>query len=381
MSILEIACDEAGYTGPDLLNEDQRYFTFGSVAVGDEEAWEIINGAVTRHNVKMPELKAPRLMKTARGRAVVSDIIDTLEGRYATTIVHKLLALGGWVFEYIIEPVYQHRPELLYEKNLHRFVAMQGWLWFQDPDDRAVEALRQFQAYMRSRDKTKAPLFFNQDWPPLGSGAEEHPFDLILRFAHGYQHIICPDNVRLEDELSEGGKWTLDLSASGLWSHMNRWGQTGKMLQVRCDSSKPIRSIVGKFTGDDDDPAVIRARQMFGNQPVGFNLERPVELVDSRAHPSVQLADLVAGTLLFIVARGAPDGFEKVSESLQRHCLPDSIMPDYEVINLEERGPSVNYAILYDLAKRAENQSDPHAGLAEMYHYAEAFYDSGGFTQ
>ena|ERR1700722_17117850 len=43
--ILDISCDEAGHTGPDLLQEDQRIFAFSSVAVGDAEAFEIISKA------------------------------------------------------------------------------------------------------------------------------------------------------------------------------------------------------------------------------------------------------------------------------------------------------------------------------------------------
>jgi hypothetical protein len=31
--ILEIASDEAGHTGPDLLHKDQRVFAFSSVAI------------------------------------------------------------------------------------------------------------------------------------------------------------------------------------------------------------------------------------------------------------------------------------------------------------------------------------------------------------
>ncbi len=33
--ILEISCDEAGHTGPDLPQTDQRMFAFSSVAISD----------------------------------------------------------------------------------------------------------------------------------------------------------------------------------------------------------------------------------------------------------------------------------------------------------------------------------------------------------
>src|SRR5216684_2796795 len=37
--ILDVACDEAGHTRPDLLQKDQRMFAFSSVAIGDAEAF------------------------------------------------------------------------------------------------------------------------------------------------------------------------------------------------------------------------------------------------------------------------------------------------------------------------------------------------------
>jgi hypothetical protein len=36
--ILDVSCDEAGHTGPGLLDRDQRYFGFASVALTDEAA-------------------------------------------------------------------------------------------------------------------------------------------------------------------------------------------------------------------------------------------------------------------------------------------------------------------------------------------------------
>ena len=48
---------------------------------------------------------------------------------------------------------------------------------------------------------------------------------------------------------ADAGRWALDLSAAGLWSQLNHWGRTGKLLSVSCDESKPLKSIAGEFTG------------------------------------------------------------------------------------------------------------------------------------
>lgn len=112
--ILDIACDEAGHTGPDLLHKDQRFFAFSSVAISDVEAFEIVSKARTDHPVQMPELKASKLLASQRGRKLIDALLNAVEGRYVVSVSEKLLALCGWLFEYIYEPVYQDDPRLLY---------------------------------------------------------------------------------------------------------------------------------------------------------------------------------------------------------------------------------------------------------------------------
>ncbi len=380
--ILEVACDEAGHTGPDLLQKDQRMFAFSSVALGDTEAYAIIAKARTDNPVQMPELKASKLLGSERGRRLITAILEALDGRYVVSVHDKLLALCGWFFEYIYEPVYQDNPRLLYEKNFHRFVAMYAYLWMTDPTSDAKRAIEQFQKYMRSRDPTDAPFLLDNPRAPLSEDGTEHPFESILRFAYGYRDIITADNARLNTMLPDGGRWALDLSAAGLWSHLNHWGRTGKLLSVRCDESKPLRSIAGAFTGDENDPGISQARMKHDPQPLGWKLLEPVEFADSRNHPAIQLADIIAGTAAVLFSKGLP-GCDAIAESIDRHGHPHSILPDPNPIDPSARAAAVNSLIAYDLAKRAERQGDPYENLAAMYHFAEVSWVRGEspFTQ
>ena len=69
---------------------------------------------------------------------------------------------------------------------------------------------------MRSLDSADAPYLFNRPMPPLSDNGDEHPFESVLRFAHGYRHLIVADNINLRTALPDKGRWTLDLSTSGL---------------------------------------------------------------------------------------------------------------------------------------------------------------------
>ena len=57
--IIYISCDEAAHTGPDLLNLEQRVFAFSSVAIKDDEAFEIIAKARSRFAVALCPASAP----------------------------------------------------------------------------------------------------------------------------------------------------------------------------------------------------------------------------------------------------------------------------------------------------------------------------------
>ena len=377
--ILDIACDESGHTGPDLLHKDQRYFAYASVAINDSDAYEIIQGARAAFPVQMPELKARNLINSSSGRSLVLSLLKGIEGHFIVTINDKLLALCAWFFEYIYEPVYQKDPSLLYSKNFHRFVAMYTWMWMNEDESQARKAIEQFQKYMRSRDPRDAPFLFDNPRPPLTSMGTEHPFETILRFAYGYRSIIIADNASLDKVLPDSARWTLDLSASALWSHLNHWGGKGKLLSVRCDTSKPLEAIVKDFRGDEDDPGIRRARANHPPERLGWQLLEPIAFADSRDHPAIQLADVIAGTMAAIFSNPPTQHVSEIREIMMRHVHPHSTMPDMEIIDPSTRGAAVNSLIAYDLAKRAERFGDPYENLPEMYRAAEVAWVKGDF--
>ena len=45
-------CDESGFTGQDLLNADQRYFSYASVLIDQVEASELVAQAEKRFSAR-----------------------------------------------------------------------------------------------------------------------------------------------------------------------------------------------------------------------------------------------------------------------------------------------------------------------------------------
>ena len=347
-----LACDEAGFTGPDLLAKDQRYFAFASVNTSDDEAWLLIDAARREHPVQMPELKASKLMASNQGRRLIAKLVQDLSGRFAVNAHDKLMALCGWVFEYVFEPVFQDDPHIFYEKEFHLFVAMYCYLWFKSDSSEVKTTLEEFQSMMRSKDIAKAPSLFSSTVKT--TKVNQHPFELIRRFATAHRTIIAEEVRDTHYHSFDKGTWTLDLSASGLWSHLNHWGQHKEPLTVICDESKPLRAVAAELNGDAMDAAIVRARRMKPDDPLGWKLFEPVRFADSRAHPSVQLADILASTVVYCYTNGVPGGFEDTAQVLQEGMLKDSIFPDLERVNLKNDSVKVHYSVLNELVARAE---------------------------
>lgn len=373
---LSIFGDEAGNTGSLLLDPDQRFFVYATVAFSNDEAAALIAEARAKFPVQMPELKGKKLMTTPRGRQLAAYVIERLGDRCAVNAHDKVVALCGYLFEYLYEPVYQFDPSIFYQKDLHRFVAMYAFTFFTGPDRLGPEALDQFQKYMRSLDEADAPLFFG----PLKQPGDipGHPFQSVLTFARGYRDIIIADNKQLHGTVPGGKSWVLDLAASGLWSHLNHWGRKGPPLKVICDESKPLEAIAPHLDGSENDPAIKRARTvMKKTEPLGWKLVEPIAFGNSKDNPAIQLADILASATYYLLTNGTTAEMQPTGERIDKVMLKDSIFPDWERVDLKQRTPAVNYVMLYHLSTLAEQGANPYAGVAEMYKEAEIAWVKG----
>lgn len=372
---IEVFCDESGYTGTRLLDPEQRVFSFSAVAVPDEEAWGILVDARKRHGLLGQELKSTTLLKLPAGRAFVLHVLEAIAGRYRFVIFDKLLGVCTKLFEYIYEPVFKEDPSLLYQKNLHRFVGMYCYVFFVSGDPVAERAVREFEAFMRTLDPDLAPSLFD----PAQSLDPENPFEMVRRFAQGYRDRILSDNLEGLPAMSDGGRWTLDLGIAGLWSLLSFFGASGAPLKVICDASRPLEAAAGKLTNEQIASIAEFTEGRFHNgEKLGWRLAQPIGFADSRDHPALQLADIVAGAATACL-RGNLEarGLDAIAAALDAHQHPHSIMPDFSVVAPQSREAMVNWMILYGLGARALEGQNPYFLLPELYAEAERSWDSG----
>jgi hypothetical protein len=159
----------------------------------------------------MPELKATRLLKTERGRDLLHDVLEQVEGRYIASIIDKRLSLMAKLFEYIYEPALQSNNLIFYRNNLHKFVV--NFLYFGLYNEPLEGLAAEFEAFISSLDPARAPTL-------LGSAPGSVTIALVeplIRFARGYNVAIARETRGLQS-----GKWILDLSSTALFSHLSR---------------------------------------------------------------------------------------------------------------------------------------------------------------
>jgi hypothetical protein len=152
-----ISFDEAGFTGPDLLNEQQPYFVYASHDLTQSECEHLIRGLRDRYRIQAAELKATRLKKQSFWSDLSCNICDATNGRAKVVTYNKKVALAGKLFEYFFEPVLSANSRLFYEIDFHRYLMNTIYLLLQDNNTQSYgDIALQMQTFMRSFDPLSA---------------------------------------------------------------------------------------------------------------------------------------------------------------------------------------------------------------------------------
>ena len=352
-----ISFDEGGFTGPNLLDEHQPYFVYASHDFSVEEAASLTVSLRERYRLQGTELKATRLKRRGDWMSIVSHICAATRGRAKVLAHNKRAALAGKFFEYFFEPVLSENSKLFYSVNFHRYMMNTIYKMMGDSDNTVDVIARQMQAFMRSFDPADAPDIFS------GYGNQAVEMDRILRFCRGYSATIVQKALHLRAGADDAGKWTLDLTTSALFSLLfSGWGHTYPRLRLLCDDSKPLAAGVDFFNswvGQDQSVKIIDGK---AGHEIRGNLVAPVEFGSSATHPTIQIADLLAGITLDTIVGGAR-GHCDASKWLQQHQHSHSI--DYQAYFTQRSSPSVAVGreILKELASRADSGADPLEGM------------------
>lgn len=224
----------------------------------------------------------------------------------------------------------------------------------------------ELERFMRTFDPSEAPsLFAISD----RAATDSFVFQEMVRFARGYRG-------RLEaatDHLRSGiGRWAIDLTSTAFTSLLaGGLGQRYPAVKVLCDESKPLLALtdfLAQWIGRNEWVPISG-----GTHSVRWrlNLAEPVAFGRSVDHPSLQIADILAGITAELYGPSASSRLGDLKPLLDQHLHKDHILP-HNVPDLEEGSLEVRVHrhVLRYLAGRAELHEDPLAGIESVYQAA-----------
>ncbi len=356
-----ISFDEAGFTGPDLLNEQQPYFVYASHDLTESESEGLIRDLRERHRIQGDELKATKLKRRNYWSNLTEQLCAATDGRAKVVTHEKKVALAGKFVEYFFEPVLADNSMLFYRINFQRYLANTLASLFRNGPSDFDAIVVQMQLFMRSFDPEVAPDVFG--------GPGRHPIELerVLQFCQGYSRVIAEETESNRPEFNNVGKWTLDLTSTSLFSLLFLfWGHRHPRLRLLCDESKPLMAVdefFNAWVGEDKTTNITDGRRMYDVQG---NLVAPVQFGSSSADPSLQIADLLAGLTLDVCMRKdtAPT---HAQAWVKQHILAASSV-EFDSAFVRPGNPAVRIGreVLKELARRAKVGADPLGGMDEF---------------
>jgi len=366
---MNIYCDEAGFTGNHLLDSDQPVFAYATVAIEPAFADDCVAEIRRKYRIQGPELKGGSLVKQARGKGAVTEILTLLQGKFRLVVHLKSYALTSKLFEYIFEPALSNCNSIFYEIGFHRFISTLLFTFFRASDIDTGKFLTDFSSFARRGDKTALAAMFPQNSILT---YKSNPLHSIGLFAELHRDTIAEEILNFRE--ARVPNWILDVTTTSLYHLLAWWGQVYESLEVTCDESKPIKGDMKLF-----DVMVGRVEKKtirFGGKehPILFNLSKPLSLEQSQNVSGLQLADIVASASAAMWSANY-NGLQETHFSEWRDLLvtglhEDSIWPNLEDADLTNAHTFANTLVLHQLVERSLQKENLCSGIYELYHVA-----------
>ncbi|MGK8803650.1 DUF3800 domain-containing protein [Acinetobacter seifertii] len=351
---LKIYCDESGFTGNKLLDVDQPIFTFASVASNEEEAKFIVEKIIKDYGIQNGEIKSGNLVKSQKGLRALDEVLEILDGRYKICICDKKYVIAGKFFEYIFEPALAQKNSIFYRINFHRFITDYLHLKLVTQDKSAEVIFEEFYKVMKEGVDTPTASLFK-----IVSTASDLVLDQIQKFAHYNKDSFLEE---MDGYLGNGsGKWLLDITTTCLFSSLGKWGQEIDILDVYCDSSKPLNAnqeVFNVMVERTEKKSQI-LEQMNREQPLTFHIKQPIQLVDSKSFYGIQLADAIAGSFNYAY-KNFKDKENQFAQKWMNKIFRDEstlvtfLGGDYEYANVEKASVMLNWLILNHMVQKCD---------------------------
>lgn len=324
--------DETGFTGEDLLSQNQPLFAQSTNNFNSDEAQEIIDA--TFGGVKVRELKHASLRRRPAHRARIVELVRVVASdpsRAATWISHKEFALVTLIVDWWMEPLAHKYGMNLYKNGANLaianmlFVCLEGF-WNQRF---RRKLLMHFQRMMRLRTPetfAKCEAFVRKEESKVDTDRAE-----ILRYFWPSFALLGLPHVRGLP------KQVLDIALPGLVYIGSVWRRRheGPWEVVHDQSSNMAKRKWLWDTLSSPDMAAARFQYPSGTQIFPLNVSG-TRFADSAEEKQLQICDILAGAtsafLRFSTAQGKEKEYsDKLSEAGIEELIVGGLWPSTDV--------------------------------------------------
>jgi hypothetical protein len=283
MRFMEVACDESGFSGSNLLDPASELITHAGVDLAMDAAAECVELIRARFQYSPTEYKSNQLLRSQQ-REVLEWLLDTLRGRGHVHLTDKRLFVVTRVLDLLLgEPTYAAGTSLAPEfREVARALHRDGPAAF--GAERWDEFLAAFVTMMRTKRRRviNQPAIekFYHHLDELRSGQ----FDEILTRLRASRPRAEEVLTLLLDDRSTVPP-PLEPMLSALVDTTLYWSSGGRSVFIVHDEQSALRAY--RVTHIQE----VLAAAVPGRLPL-----LGVEMVDSRSDPRIQLADLLAGS-------------------------------------------------------------------------------------
>lgn len=358
--------DEAGYTGNDLSNPEQKYFCYSTVCITEEEATQIVLDLRKqfRFQESMVELKGAVISKRKDAKTILETLLSRLSGSFLLTAARKDYVVCCKLFEYVFEPVVAPCSSVFYSHHFHRFLANLFYLEYASKNPLAFDLFEDLTQYLRWGRIESFKILFRKD----RIAEANEPLRDILQFALNHKNIILSEFRSTDTGEIDVPGWLLDLAITDIGHMLARWGERHDELTFIHDESKALETDYAKgvFGTMVQRSGPTRYVNFFKGEPepITFNLKGMPISGNSKEYTGIQLADLLSSFLY--------QALNNESDTLYEAFLPYSetthmIGPDSGYVDFGNAGTWLNSMTLHEIPSLTYQQICKEREMARLY--------------
>ena len=340
--------DESGFTGTNLLNQDQTVFTYAAVGLDNKKAGELINIIRANYPTQAQELKFKNYSKSSKCEEFCLFVIDLLKDYAGVVVFDKKFAFCAKFFEYMFEPVIANFNSYFYAANFHLFITYRIYNLLGNLQQPPL--LANFENVMTHDNKYLEFQNFASDLSPKLSIQRKSK----RTFEENIHTFISLNRSLIEQELQDlsgntpTDKYTLDLTTTAFLSLCGFMTEKFGEVEPVYDESKMMdahKNIFDGFVGRGIEFQVPSFDRKFK-----VHITKELVSANSKLEPAIQLADLLAG----ITSYAYSNANQVIIDSLiENGLIASAIIPrtiEVDIINLF---PNEYEEILNILVKRS----------------------------